>query len=83
MVAISGRFKAREAYYREKSIRPLTPSSAQLKALDEEVEAMMAKKKLIQDDFSEVDPYAEFAGWKKVLFKYFMLPQGAYRRDRS
>ena len=77
MADISGRFKHREEHYREKAIRPVTPTEAELKALDQEVEEIQARKKLIQDDFSEVDPYADLTGWRKTLKKYFMLPQGS------
>lgn len=52
------RFKERRDRYREAAIRPLTPDSEELKALDEEVEKLRHTKKLVVDNFNgtkEVD----------------------------
>ena len=76
MRSISKRFKEREEYYRETSVRPLTPSSVQLKALDDEVAEKLATNKLVQDDFREVDPYQGMFTWQRFIKKYLILPKG-------
>ena len=62
--------------FREFAPRPLTPTTGDLKALDEEVEQKLEKNVLKLDDWSEEDPYAGVGAVKRFFKKYFMLPQG-------
>ena len=56
--------------------RPLTPTTADLKALDEEVEQKLEKNALKLDDWSEEDPYAGMGAVERIFKKYIMLPRG-------
>ena len=58
--------------------RPLTPTTGDLKALDEEVEQKLEKNVLKLDDWSEEDPYAGVGAVKRFFKKYLMLPHGTY-----
>ena len=74
MSAVANKFKTRRSRFEEIAIRPLTPTTADMKALDEEVEEKQKKNVLVIDDFSEPDPYEGMGRAEKFVKKYLMLP---------
>ena len=61
--------------------RPLTPTTADMKALDEEVEQKLEKNVLKLDDWSEEDSYAGVGAVERFFKKYIVLPHGKVQRS--
>ena len=70
MRQIAKKFKERQQWHKDKLPNVPTPTIQDLKRLDREVEELQKSKKLIIDDFSEVDPNVE----KSKTGKYIFLP---------
>merc|ERR1712049_67014 len=75
---IAAKFKERQQWHQAKLHDPTTPTTNDLKRLDREVEELQKSKKLIMDDFSEVDPYAGLSKTKYILKKYILLPKAIH-----
>ncbi len=46
------------------------------------MEELQKGRKLIMDDFSEIDPYAHLPLGKRILRKYFMLPPAIHPQSK-
>ena len=78
MRQIAAKFKERQQWHKDKLPNVPTPTAQDLKRLDREVEELQKSKKLIMDDFSEVDPYAGLSKTKYILKKYILLPNAIH-----
>ena len=79
---IAKKFKERQQWHQDKLHNVPTPTTNDLKRLDQEVEELQQSKKLIMDDFSEVDPYAGLSKFKYIMKKYILLPSAIHPQSR-
>ena len=78
MRQIAKKFKERQQWHKDKLPNVPTPTIQDLKRLDREVEELQKSKKLIIDDFSEVDPDVE----KSKTGKYIFLPNSIHPQSK-
>ena len=78
MRQIAKKFKERQQWHKDKLPNVPTPTIQDLKRLDREVEELQKSKKLVIDDFSEVDPNVE----KSKTGKYIFLPNAIHPQSK-
>ena len=79
---IAAKFKERQEWHQDKLTQAPTPTTMDLKRLDQEVEELRESKKLIMDDFSQKDPYAGLSRTKYILKKYILLPNAIHPQSK-